>query len=105
MALFPEREPRIKPVEERPGEADSLTIERKEVVTPVPTQFKAQVNDDQGKPLITTQTNKAINIQLPEPVEVLQEESKGDIGNALTWWASWWIRLFKKYVFRNSTGS
>lgn len=105
MALFPEREPRIKPVEERPEEASSLTIERKEVVSPIPTQFKAQVEDDQGRPLITATATQEISIQLPQPVEVLQKESGGDISNALTWWAGLWMRLFKKYVFRNSTGS
>lgn len=105
MALFPEKEPQIKPVEERPEEASALTIERKEVVTPVPSQFKSQVNDDRGKPLITTQANQKVSIQLPEPIEVLQEKSKGDISSALTWWASFWIRLFKKYVYRSSTNS
>ena len=104
MALFPEREPRIKSVEENP-EASPLSIEHKEVVTPVPTQFTGQVNNDQGKPLLTAVKPPTIAIELPEPMETLQKKSQGDIGSALTWWAAFWIRLFKQYVFRNSTNS
>lgn len=105
MALFPEREPRIKNVGENEQDVSPLTIERKEVVTPVPSQFTAQVNDDQGKPLITTPANQKVNIELPRPVEVLQENSKGDVGDALTWWARLWLRLFKKYVYTNHSSS
>jgi hypothetical protein len=101
MALFPEKEPQVKPVEERSEQINPLTIERKEVVTPIPSQFTAQVNDAQGKPMITTPTNQKVNIQLPKPAEVLEENSKGDVGEALTWWARLWLRLFKKYVYTN----
>jgi hypothetical protein len=101
MALFPEKEPVFKNVGESEQDISPLTIERKEVVTPVPTQFTAQVNDAQGKPMITTPANQKVNIQLPKPAEVLQEDSKGDVGEALTWWARLWLRLFKKYVYTN----
>ena len=101
MALFPEKEPQIKPVEERSEQVSPLTIERKEVVTPVPTQFTAQVNDAQGQPMITTPANQKVNIELPRPAEVLEENSKGDVGEALTWWARLWLRLFKKHVYSN----
>ena len=105
MALFPEKEPQVKPVEERPEQINPLTIEKKEVVTPTRSQFTAQVKNDQGQPLITTAANQKISIQLPATLETLQEKSKGDTSSALTWWASFWVRLFKKYVFRNSTNS
>ena len=103
MALPIEREPVTSKIGGE-QEISPLNIERKEVVTPVPTQFKAQVNDDAGKPLITN-TAQAVTIELPKPVEELRAESRGDTDNALTWWASLWLRLFKKYVFRNSTGN
>ena len=45
MPVFPERE---KNVIETPEEASALTIERKEVVTPVPIHFQKQVKSDSG---------------------------------------------------------
>lgn len=99
MGLLPEREPR-KNQYENPEEATPLTIERKEVVTPIPSQFKAQVTDDDGNPIISTpQTTKA-DIVIPEVSrEVLDEKAKGDINEAHVWSAAYWIRIFKKAVY------
>jgi hypothetical protein len=99
MGLLPEREPR-KSGYENPEEATPLTIERKEVVTPVPTQFKAQVTDDNGNPIISTpQTTKA-DIVIPEVSrEVLDGKAKGDVGEASVWSAGYWVRIFRKALF------
>ena len=100
MGLLPEREPRKNPYE-NPSEASPLNIERKEVVTPVPTQFKAQVTDSQGNPIISTpQTTKA-DIVIPEVnKETLEAKIKGgDTEDASVWSAGYWLRLFKKAVY------
>ena len=99
MGILPEREP-IKNPYENPSEASPLNIERKEVVTPVASQFKAQVTDDKGNPIISTpQTTKA-DIVIPElNKETLEVEVKGDMENSSVWSASYWLRLFKKAIF------
>jgi hypothetical protein len=101
MSLFPEREPKIKPVEERPEEISPLTIERKEVIQPKVTQFTKQVTDDNGKPLIQASQDKEIKIELPASPEQLEKVSKGSISDSLTWFADLWVRIFKKAVHFN----
>ena len=59
-------------------EASPLNIERKEVVAPVPTQFKAQVTDSEGNKLITTPDEKKVDIIIPEiNKETLEVKIKG----------------------------
>lgn len=99
MGLLPEREPR-KNQYENPEEASPLTIERKEVVTPVPTQFKAQVTDDNGNPIITTPQTEKADIIIPDiSLETLDLKVKGDKEDASVWSAAYWIRIFKKAVY------
>lgn len=100
MGILPEREP-FKNVVERPEEATPLNIERKEVATPVPTQFKAQVADDQGNNLIQTPHNQKVTIQVPaESKELLDQTSKtGSKEDSKTWWAATWIRTILKAIF------
>jgi hypothetical protein len=98
MALYPEREPQVRPVEERPEEMQPLTIERKEVATPVPTSFKQQVTGKSGQNLITTPQNQTIAITLPVQEEKLKEVAKGSIDDSSTWFAAFWLRLIKKAV-------
>lgn len=95
MPVFPERE--IKPkIEEREEEASSLTIERKEVVTPVPVQFKKQVTGDKGQPLIQTPAAQTITITLPSDQSQLTTLAKGSVSDSLTWFAAFWLRMIKK---------
>lgn len=99
MGLLPEREPR-KNQYENPEEASPLTIERKEVVTPVPTQFKAQVTDDNGSPIISTPQTEKADIVIPAvSKEVLEEKEKGNTEEGSVWSAAYWIRIFKKTVY------
>lgn len=60
------------------------------------TQFSAQVNDDQGKPLIQTPKIPSISIQTPADQTNLEVWSKGPITESLTWFAVFWLRLIKK---------
>lgn len=100
MGLLPEREPRKNPYE-NPEDASALNIERKEVVTPVPTQFKAQVTDDQGNPIISTPQTIKADITIPEVnKEALEARIKdGNIEDSSVWSAGYWLRLFKKAVY------
>lgn len=99
MGLLPEREP--KNPYENPSEASPLSIERKEVVTPVASQFKAQVTDNQGNPLISTPQSKKADIVIPDVnKESLEAKIKnGDIEDASVWSAGYWLRLFKKAIY------
>jgi len=65
-------------------------------VQQIPSQFTAQVSDDSGKPLIQTPQTKTVTIQIPATQKQLEEWSKGDSENAITWFAVFWIRLIKK---------
>lgn len=96
MPLFPEREK--PPVQESPEEASPLTIEHKEVVIPIPTQFKAQTKSDKGQPLIQNSAVKSISITLPKNQLELIELSKGSISDSITWFGAFWLRMIKKAV-------
>lgn len=95
MALFPERETTPK-AEERPEEISPLTIERKEVVTPVPTQFTKQVKSDAGQPLTQSPAAQKVSIQIPSDQTQLTPLSKGSISDSITWFAAFWIRMIKR---------
>lgn len=92
--MLPEREK--LPVTERPEEVSSLTIERKEVVQPVPANFKAQVQDDTGRNVISTPQSQAVSMVLPASQTQLTQLAKGNIVNSLTWFAVFWLRMVKK---------
>ena len=99
MGILPEREPK-KNQYENPDEASALNIERKEVVTPVPTHFKAQVTDDKGNKLISVPEEKKADIIIPAiNKESLEVEIKGDTSESSVWSAGYWLRLFKKAIF------
>lgn len=98
MALYPEREPQTKPVEVRPEEMQPLTIERKEVASPVPVAFRKQVTGSSGQNLITTPQNQTITITLPAQQEQLAQAAKGSVDDSSTWFAAFWLRLIKKAV-------
>ncbi|MFO7659482.1 MAG: hypothetical protein R6V77_01095 [Candidatus Cloacimonadaceae bacterium] len=99
MGILPEREP-IHNKYENPDEASPLNIERKEVVTPVLTQFKAQVTDDQGNNVIKTPESEKIDIVIPASSEKdLEIAVKGDKSESSVWSAGYWLRMFKKAVY------
>jgi hypothetical protein len=59
--------------------------------------FKAQVNDDKGKPLIQTPPAQIITtVQPPADVTTLTQQAKGDTTSAVTWLAAFWLRIIKK---------
>lgn len=101
MSLFPEKEAKpIKGLEIRTEDISPLEIEKKEVVQPIPTQFKGQVLNDQGQPMIQTPQSQVVTITLPKAPAVLETEAKGEVDDSSTWNATWWLRLIKKaYLF------
>lgn len=84
-------------IESRPEDVSiPPEIEKKEGVTPRPSQFKAQVYDDSGKPLIQTPQTKVVTINLPADQKTLTTLSKGRVTDSLTWLATFWLRMLKK---------
>lgn len=97
MPLFPEREKKPD-LEFRPEEATPLEIERKEVITPVPAQFAKQVKSDDGQVLTQSQLSKTVTITLPADQTKLAELAKGSVGDSITWFAGFWLRMIKKAI-------
>lgn len=100
MGILPEREP-AKNKFENPEEISALNIERKEVITPVPTQFKAKVTDDKGQNLTQSTDDTKYKIVIPQKNEeqMNEEIKKGDKEDAKIWSIAYWLRIFKKAVF------
>jgi len=99
MPAWIERQPRSHEVVEHAEEASPLTIERKEVVVPTPSQFSAQVLDDNGQPIIQTPSNMKVTITIPTTQSQLEVVAKGSIENAGTWSSVYWLRMIKKALF------
>jgi len=111
MGIFPEKEPKLNVVEEHDQEASALSIEHKEVLTPIPTNFKAQVyltnvlkQKVSGGLIINTSSTSDIPAVNEEE---LKADAKGNIEETWTWSAVYWIRRIlkalhfsKKYVFK-----
>ena len=95
MALPLEKEPTLD-VDERAQEASDLTIERRQVVQAIPTRFSAQVTGQDGGNLIQTPQTQAVTIQIPTDDDSLKKLSKGSIGDAITCFALFWLRMIKK---------
>jgi hypothetical protein len=82
--LIKERPEEVPPEVERVG------------VKPTQTQFKAQVTDDKGQPLIQTPQTQTVTVKIPATQTQLDTWAKGPAENALTWFAVFWIRIIKK---------
>lgn len=100
MGLLPEKEP-VKNKYENPTEITPLSIERKEVITPVPTQFKVKVTDDKGNNLTQSTDDTKYKIVIPQTNKNQMEEDlkKGDIEDSTIWSVGYWLRIFKKAIF------
>lgn len=98
MTMTPERG--SFPVQERPEEFPEipLEIENKQALTPTPVQFKGQVKDERGKPIISTPQSEVNKIEIPKSREYLEQGAKGSVGDALTWFSEFWLRTIKKAI-------
>jgi hypothetical protein len=82
-------------VVERPTEIPR-EVERFTGVRRTPSDVTAQVTDDSGRPLIQTPATKTVVIQIPTDPAKLGDLSKGEPGNAITWLATFFLRMLKK---------
>lgn len=100
MALFPEKEK--SPVQQTVENFSDISpaVENKSLpVSPVQTQFTANVTDSAGKPLIETVENRKIEICLPGTTEELTNLSKGSPEDGPTWFGAYWVRMLKKAFY------
>lgn len=58
--------------------------------------FKAQVKDNSGKPLIQTPPTQVITITPPSDQGTLTQQAKGSKSLSITWLSSFWLRIIKK---------
>lgn len=98
MATTPEKEPLPKVPEGITERPESLPekLEKEQHLKVRPTQFTAQVTDDQGQPIIQTPKTKVVTVQLPADQVQLDDWAKGSPIDALTWFAVYWLRMIKK---------
>ncbi|MGA3291574.1 MAG: hypothetical protein ABSC49_00295 [Candidatus Microgenomates bacterium] len=99
MAATPEiPRPEVPELQEVNKEAEFIVPEtlKQTGVQVVQKTFKAQVNDDKGKPLIQTPPTQVINIQPPADTVTLTKWSSGSISSSITWLGMFWLRILKK---------
>ncbi len=73
------------------------TISASTGVQVVQKNFTAQVNDNQGKPIIQTPPTQVItSVQPPANTQTLLKQSKGSVASSSTWRAAFWLRIIKK---------
>ena len=98
MAATPEI-PRGEPqVQEVQKEAEFIVPEtlQQSGIKVVQKNFKAQVNDDKGSPIIQTPPTQVIAVTPPADQTTLTSWSKGSVGSSLTWLGTFWLRMLKK---------
>jgi hypothetical protein len=96
MVPTPEKEPQQAPegVQEVVDVPESPPHIEKSGVSVTPTQFTAQVTDDQGQPIITPTPTRTV--EPPASEEQLKNLSKGTPTASITWLATFWLRMMKK---------
>jgi len=94
--VYVEKEPDVTEI---PETASPFTIEKKEVVTSVPSQFTAKVTNGAGSPLVQTPINQNVTIQIPNDQAMLKGYASGSPQNAITWFAAFWLRMIKKALY------
>src|SRR3990170_5529618 len=68
------------------------------VAKPQVIQTPPSATDDAGGASIQTVKAKAVTVTLPASIQQLDDWSKGDPQNALTWFAAFWLRLIKRAI-------
>ncbi|KKR43640.1 MAG: hypothetical protein UU51_C0016G0006 [Microgenomates group bacterium GW2011_GWC1_41_20] len=75
------------------------TLQQSTGIQVVQKNFKAQVRDDHGQPLIQTPPPQVITVTPPADDTTLTDWSKGSTASSLTWLAAFWIRIIKKAMY------
>lgn len=91
--------PEVPQIKEKPEEfVIPETLQQSTGVQVVQKNFKAQVKDDSGVPLIQTPPTQVIQITPPANDTVLQSWSKGSITSSQSWLGMFWLRIIKKAI-------
>jgi hypothetical protein len=98
MAATPETlRPEVPPVIEHPEEFIVPETLQGSGVKVVQKNFKAQVKDNRGNPVIQTPPTQVITtVQPPGDTVTLTQQAKGDTKLSVTWLAAFWLRIIKK---------
>jgi len=72
------------------------TLQQSTGVQVVQKNFKSQIKDDQGQPLIQTPPTQVIEVSPPADAETLKDWTKGPIDSSQTWLGAFWLKIFKK---------
>ncbi len=75
------------------------TLQKTTGVQVVQKNFKNQIKNDSGQPLIQTPPTQVITITPPADDTTLAGWSKGSTLSSLTWLAAFWIRIIKRATF------
>ena len=98
MAATPETlRPEVPQVTERQEEFIVPENLQSTGVQMVQKNFKAQVKDNKGNPVIQTPPTQVITtVQPPSDTVTLTQQAKGDTTSGATWLAAFWLRIIKK---------
>ena len=97
MAATPEiSRPEVPEVSERQEEFIVPETLQQSGMKVVQKNFKAQVNDDKGAPLIQTPPTQVITVNLPSDQATLTKQAGGSVASSITWLAAFWLRVIKK---------
>lgn len=98
MAATPETlRPEAPQVSERQEEFIVPETLQSSGVKVVQKNFKAQVKDNKGQPVIQTPPAQVITtVQPPMDTQTLIQTAKGDTASSSTWLAAFWLRVIKK---------
>ena len=88
--------PKPESVIERPEQM--VVPERiQDIAKPTSTQMTSQVTDDAGQPLTqSSDDTQTPTIQIPADPQQLSDLTKGLPTDAVTWFATFWVRMLKK---------
>ncbi|EKE12349.1 MAG: hypothetical protein ACD_13C00234G0001 [uncultured bacterium] len=74
------------------------TLQQKTGIQVVQKNFKAQIKDDHGIPLIQTPPSHVIEVTPPADAKTLEDWSKGSVDSSQTWLGAFWQRVIKKAI-------
>ena len=74
------------------------TLQQKTGVQVVQKNFKPQVKDDHGQPLVQVPPTQVVTVQPPADDTTLTNWSKGSITSSQSWLGMFWLRIIKKAI-------
>lgn len=92
--------PEIPQVSERQEEfIIPETLQQSTGIQVVQKNFKSQIKDDHGQPLIQTPPTQVIEVNPPADEETLKDWAKGSTDSSQTWLGMFWKRILEKAVY------